>query len=390
MMDVESIASHVADTEARLDRISKELLCLEESKSFDSALVRNDLRRIQGSSNSLGFKAIAELCCTLESHLQLVAVREQPCSYDDVFAACDYIAAHANALQRGILPPSLPDSIELHLRTLNATHAVALAAASRLKDSMSNGLDGSSRQVPKSIGATDSVSHGARAAAGQVKQHRYLVVDDDLNMRRLISKVLEPFGICSLARDGHEAITVFEAAMHAGEAIDGIYLDINMPNMDGHRALEHIRCFEHSQGRFGSAGAKIIVVTSEEDDRHAVRAYKAGCQLFLNKPLRPADLRRSFAVLGILGNSERARPRAMMFLNDARSVGLRDKRGGYQLAEVRWESLTEISLLVDDVSRLRPEEALSVDYCHRVFPAVLRDINPMDEDGRFCLRLELT
>ena len=84
---------------------------------------------------------------------------------------------------------------------------------------------------------------------------KFLIVDDDPACREFLVAVLLPYGSCDLAFDGAEAIDAFRLALDDGEPYDLICLDIMMPGVDGHKALDGIRSIEHERGIGGLDGA---------------------------------------------------------------------------------------------------------------------------------------
>ena len=108
-----------------------------------------------------------------------------------------------------------------------------------------------------------------------------MVVDDDPLIRRLIATTLEDvhnFDIVEAA-DGVEAL---DRAAETAPAI--VFLDIDMPRMDGIAACERLRRVPEA------AGATIVMLTAVTDDRAEARAGKAGADLFLTKPFSPLEV----------------------------------------------------------------------------------------------------
>ena len=110
-----------------------------------------------------------------------------------------------------------------------------------------------------------------------------LVVDDDPLIRRLIATTLESVSGFELiqAGDGLEAL---EAAASAEPEI--VFLDIDMPRMDGITACAHLRAAP------STSGSTIVMLTASTDDAAERRASEAGADLFLTKPFSPLDLLR--------------------------------------------------------------------------------------------------
>ena len=73
---------------------------------------------------------------------------------------------------------------------------------------------------------------------------RILIVDDEEDMRKLLVTMLEPYGECTPAEDGPQAIKMFEDALNNGNPYHVVTVDVMMPYMNGHEALQKIREIE--------------------------------------------------------------------------------------------------------------------------------------------------
>ncbi len=110
-----------------------------------------------------------------------------------------------------------------------------------------------------------------------------LVVDDDQFIRRLVTTTLEDMSGIELheAADGVQAL---EMARATHPAI--VFLDVDMPQMDGIDACRRLRADP-------ATGAATIVMLTAADSEHVRRnAEDAGADLFLTKPFSPLDLLR--------------------------------------------------------------------------------------------------
>jgi signal transduction histidine kinase/CheY-like chemotaxis protein len=113
------------------------------------------------------------------------------------------------------------------------------------------------------------------AAGGELKM---LVVDDNATNRIVLQAMLTHMGVaCGLARDGHEAVAMWEAA-----AWDAILMDIHMPGMDGLEAGRVIRTREVAEGR---ARTPILAVTASVLNHETDRYLAAGMDGFVAKPI---------------------------------------------------------------------------------------------------------
>ena len=107
-----------------------------------------------------------------------------------------------------------------------------------------------------------------------------LVVDDDPFIRTLIATTLEDVAGFELrqAGDGEEAL---EVAATWPPAL--VFLDVNMPRLDGIDTCRALRQLPHA------AGATIVMLTAAGPDAER-DAREAGADLFLTKPFSPLDL----------------------------------------------------------------------------------------------------
>ena len=110
-----------------------------------------------------------------------------------------------------------------------------------------------------------------------------LIVDDDPFIRKLILTTLEGVSAFDLreACDGEEAVAV---ARRDGPRL--VFLDIDMPRMDGIEACRRMR------SEASMAGSKIVMLTASADDTARSRSEAAGADRFLTKPFSPLDLLR--------------------------------------------------------------------------------------------------
>lgn len=107
-----------------------------------------------------------------------------------------------------------------------------------------------------------------------------LIVEDNLDSRELMADALEFAGYAVLqAKDGEEAVQL------AKENLPGlILLDISLPKKSGWDVAAEVRA--HADTR----EIPIIALTAHAraDDRD--RAFEAGCNSYLPKPVKPKDV----------------------------------------------------------------------------------------------------
>lgn len=129
---------------------------------------------------------------------------------------------------------------------------------------------------------------------------RVLIVDDDFDSRRLLQKIIYPYGYSDVAVDGEEAVEAFRRALGDGEAYDLICLDIMMPNMDGQQALREIRDIEKEEGVAKDKAVKVIMVSALDDSKELHDAFFLGeATSYLVKPIRKQTLLEEMKNLGL-------------------------------------------------------------------------------------------
>lgn len=109
---------------------------------------------------------------------------------------------------------------------------------------------------------------------------KVLVVDDDLNIQRVLVFTLKQEGFeVHVASDGQAGVE-----MAASIKPDLILMDVAMPKLDGYAATQQIRAAE--QGR----KVPIIMLTAEADVEQRVRGLRAGADDDIVKPFHPLEL----------------------------------------------------------------------------------------------------
>ncbi len=110
--------------------------------------------------------------------------------------------------------------------------------------------------------------------------HRLLVAEDRETNRRLLVKVLEPFGFeVREAADGREA---FEAWEQWNPHL--IWMDMRMPVMDGHEVTRRIKA--NPQGK----STVIVALTASAFEEDRERMLAEGCDDVVRKPFRKAEI----------------------------------------------------------------------------------------------------
>lgn len=115
---------------------------------------------------------------------------------------------------------------------------------------------------------------------------RALIVEDDFTSRKILQKILAPYGEADVAVNGKEAVTAFNSAFDEARPYDLVCMDIMMPEMDGQEALRRIRGIEKTRGVPPSEEVRVVMTTALDDPKNVVEAYyKGGATSYVPKPI---------------------------------------------------------------------------------------------------------
>jgi pilus assembly protein CpaE len=110
---------------------------------------------------------------------------------------------------------------------------------------------------------------------------KVLVVDDDLNIQRVL--------VFTLKQEGFEVLVASDGAtgveMAKESQPDLILMDVAMPKLDGYAATQQIRAAEQ-----GGRRVPIIMLTAEADVGERVKGLRAGADDDIVKPFHPLEL----------------------------------------------------------------------------------------------------
>ncbi len=109
---------------------------------------------------------------------------------------------------------------------------------------------------------------------------RVLVVDDSTTMRGIVRKILTATRFRVEVSEAEDGAAAF--AQVKNSPIDIVFLDYNMPGIDGVATLTALK--------LEKKGVRVVIMTSAQDAGLSERARGAGADGFLRKPFFPADI----------------------------------------------------------------------------------------------------
>ncbi|MHC4535372.1 MAG: response regulator [Planctomycetota bacterium] len=133
---------------------------------------------------------------------------------------------------------------------------------------------------------------------------KILVAEDDFACRKILQSFLSDFGDCFVVINGLEAVEAVKIALDEGRPYDLICLDVMMPEMDGHEALESIRKIEKERGITGLDNVKVMMTTALSDSASVIGAFREGCEAYIVKPFDKRNFFEEMEKLGFVNLSE--------------------------------------------------------------------------------------
>ena len=110
---------------------------------------------------------------------------------------------------------------------------------------------------------------------------RLVVVEDEPHIATLVTTKFRNAGHeVSLAADGESGL-----ALVVSSVPDLVLLDVTMPKMDGYAVCEAIRAHFN-----GAARPLVVLLSARSQVSDRQRGFDAGCDDYIVKPFRPADL----------------------------------------------------------------------------------------------------
>ncbi|MDD9951777.1 MAG: ATP-binding protein [Zetaproteobacteria bacterium] len=125
----------------------------------------------------------------------------------------------------------------------------------------------------------DLDSHLEKLSLEELKDKKFLIVDDDPINRKILVRMLNQSGLQSeQATNGKEALH----KLSPDHSFAAVFMDCSMPIMDGYQATHKIR----EQGDM----VTIVALTAHAFEEDRRKCLEAGMDLFVSKPVRSEDV----------------------------------------------------------------------------------------------------
>lgn len=124
-----------------------------------------------------------------------------------------------------------------------------------------------------------------------VQEFKVLVVDDHFIARQIVTDVMRDMDITNVVAvgDGQSARDALLAAHASGEPFDIVYLDRNLPHLEGMEVLQQFR----ARPEFNNTA--FIMLTSMSEQSDVLKAIKAGATSYLVKPVTKQAIGKKLA-----------------------------------------------------------------------------------------------
>jgi CheY-like chemotaxis protein len=241
---------------------------------------------LQEQAQALGLRVVAlqqpalAVAVARAEHPDIIAIdRDMPGT--NGFTVARELAAvpELSAVPRILLTAScdLPGILEIQQRGFTAVFTKP-SSTEQLRNILSVSL-------VEHISRADVASMPVRTFAGM----RVLVAEDNAINRQVIDAMLQQLGIDKIdnAGDGAEAVELTKRNVY-----DLIFMDCEMPHMDGYQATRLIREFERDTGRPALA---IIALSAHALPEHRRRSLASGMDEHISKPISIAALEEVLA-----------------------------------------------------------------------------------------------
>jgi signal transduction histidine kinase/CheY-like chemotaxis protein len=144
-------------------------------------------------------------------------------------------------------------------------------------------------QVPKPVVPAESSSHPILSE--EAKALRVLVAEDNPVNVKVTIRLLQKLGFAAdVAANGLEVIESFER-----QSYDVVFMDCQMPEMDGYDATRRFRALETERGE---PRAWIVAMTANAMQGDRDLCLEAGMDDYISKPVRLANIVRTLNVAG--------------------------------------------------------------------------------------------
>ncbi|WP_444996708.1 two-component regulator propeller domain-containing protein [Aliikangiella sp. IMCC44359] len=124
---------------------------------------------------------------------------------------------------------------------------------------------------------------------------KVLVAEDNKVNQIVINGLLKKLDIeATIVENGKLAVETF---IDSSNHYDFVFMDCQMPEMDGYQACKEIRRYEKEKQQ---PNAYIVALSAHAPAEYQLKAFESGMDYYLHKPVRMTDIIKAFKSLGII------------------------------------------------------------------------------------------
>jgi PAS domain S-box-containing protein len=227
-----------------------------------------------------------------------VVVCDEAASGSAALAMLEEAAAAGRAYELLVLDSEMPELSGADVvRAMRATPSLAGCRVVMLTSAGSEPIEGVHKRIAKPIRraalldalaevlagepSVEGAAAGELVADGSGTRGRVLVAEDNPVNQLVIETLLRKRGFhVDRASDGVEVVARLDHQVH-----DAVFMDCQMPNLDGYEATARIRAAEH-----GEFHVPIIAMTAHALAGDREKCLRAGMDDYLSKPVRTEEL----------------------------------------------------------------------------------------------------
>lgn len=131
---------------------------------------------------------------------------------------------------------------------------------------------------------------------------KVLVADDNSTNIEVVSRMLKLESVydVTVAKDGQEAYDLVKGSMAKNEIFDVIFMDVQMPNVDGLQSTRLIRSMGYK--------SPIVALTAFSEESNVKDCIDSGMDEFLSKPIRRPALKQVLKRFATIPEENEASP----------------------------------------------------------------------------------
>lgn len=113
---------------------------------------------------------------------------------------------------------------------------------------------------------------------------KFLIVDDDERFSALVARKLEKYASCVISNAGDDALLQFEHHLREEAPFRAVFMDIEMPKMNGHEVIEKMRRIEKQNNIDPLKSFKLVMLTGHKDVKNVSKSFfKGNAEAYIHK-----------------------------------------------------------------------------------------------------------